>query len=94
MFSKGTTQAATSFKRFLHIGDEGFNERYLGLPIHLGRSKAEFGYLNEKVWRKNQMLAPEGLRLIQESGSLAGRCCGPNISQGIAFLMLLSRPIF
>jgi hypothetical protein len=40
------------------------------------------------------MLAPEGLRLIQESGSLAGRCCGPNISQGIAFLMLLSRPTF
>jgi hypothetical protein len=56
MFSKGTTQAAKRrFKRLLHISDEAFNERYLGLPIHLGRSKTKaFGFLKEKVWRKIQ----------------------------------------
>jgi hypothetical protein len=47
MFSKQTTQAAKrKFKRLLQISDEAFNERYLGLPIHLGRSKNKaFGYL-------------------------------------------------
>jgi hypothetical protein len=47
MFSKWTTQATKrKFKRLLQISDEAFNERYLGLPIHLGRSKNKaFGYL-------------------------------------------------
>jgi hypothetical protein len=31
------------------------------------------------------MLAREGWILIQEPGSLAGRFCGPNTSQGVAF---------
>ena len=56
MFSKGTANAAKrKFKNLLQISDEAFNERYLGLPIHLGRSKTKaFGYLKEKVWRKIQ----------------------------------------
>jgi hypothetical protein len=56
MFSKGTSLAAKrKFKRALHITDEAFNGRYLGLPIHLGRSKTKaFGFLKEKVWIKIQ----------------------------------------
>ena len=56
MFSKGTSLAAKrNFQRILKINDEAFNDRCLGLPIHLGRSKTKaFGYLKEKVWRKIQ----------------------------------------
>lgn len=56
MFSKGTSQAAKrKFKNLLQISNEAFNERYLGLPIYLGKSKSKaFGYLLEKVWKKIQ----------------------------------------
>jgi hypothetical protein len=53
MFSKGTgTDAKRKFKSLLHIKDEAFNERYLGLSVYLGRSKTKaFGYLKERIWK-------------------------------------------
>jgi hypothetical protein len=56
MFSKGTTAAAKrKFKGILHIVDEAFSDRYLGLPVHLGRSiTLAFDYLKERIWKKIQ----------------------------------------
>jgi exonuclease III len=56
MFSKGTSNAAKRrFLSVLEISAEAYNERYLGLPIYLGRSKSKaFGFLLEKVWKKIQ----------------------------------------
>ena len=56
MFSKGTSNLGKrNFKLSLHIQDEAYNERYLGLPIYLGRSKTKaFGYLKERIWKKIQ----------------------------------------
>jgi hypothetical protein len=31
------------------------NEKYLGLPVHLGKSKGEaFGYLKDRIWSRIQ----------------------------------------
>ncbi|KAK1650817.1 hypothetical protein QYE76_068622 [Lolium multiflorum] len=56
MFSKGVSHLAKrNFQRFLQISDEAYNDRYLGLPIHLGRSKSKaFGFLIELIWKKIQ----------------------------------------
>jgi hypothetical protein len=56
MFSKGiSTAAKRKFKGLLHIEDEAFSDRYLGLSVHLGRSvSTAFGYLKEKIWKKIQ----------------------------------------
>ena len=55
-FSKGTTQSAKQeVLRALGIPRESCNERYLGLPVHLGASKTkEFEYLKERIWQKIQ----------------------------------------
>jgi hypothetical protein len=56
MFSKGTKRLAKRrFLSTLQISDEGYNERYMGMPIHLGRSKRKaFEYLKENVWKAIQ----------------------------------------
>jgi hypothetical protein len=56
MFSKGTSSTAKrKLKGLLHIADEAFSDRYLGLPVHLGRSVSlAFDYLKEKIWKKIQ----------------------------------------
>jgi hypothetical protein len=56
MFSKGTTRSAKrAFLGVLRIPRESRNERYLGLPVHLGAAKAkEFEYLKERIWLKIQ----------------------------------------
>ena len=53
MFSKGTANAAKrKFKSALDIKDEAYSQRYLGLPVYLGRSKSKaFGYLKERIWK-------------------------------------------
>jgi hypothetical protein len=42
-------------KGMLDIQRETMNERYLGLPVHVGRSKTEvFAYLKDRVWNRIQ----------------------------------------
>ena len=39
----------------LDIRDEGPNEKYLGLPVYMGKSKEKtFAYLKDKVWKRVQ----------------------------------------
>ena len=39
----------------LGMARESFNDKYLGLPIHVGNNKVEiFSYLKERVWQKIQ----------------------------------------
>jgi hypothetical protein len=56
MFSKGTNRRAKQeVLGVLGIPRESFNERYLGLPVHLGASKSkEFEYLEERIWQRIQ----------------------------------------
>ena len=56
MFSKGTKESAKqAVLGELGIPRESRNERYLGLPCHLGASKQkEFEYLKEKIWQRIQ----------------------------------------
>ena len=56
MFSKGTKDGAKqAVLGELGILRESRNERYLGLPCHLGASKQkEFEYLKEKIWQRIQ----------------------------------------
>jgi hypothetical protein len=51
MFSKGTSSGAKqTVLAAMGIPRESRNERYLGLPVHLGASKTkEFAYLKEKI---------------------------------------------
>ena len=71
MFSKGTSQRAKrNFQRILQIRDKAFNERNLGLPIFLGRSKAKaFEYLKERIWKliqgwKEKFLSRAGKEIL------------------------------
>lgn len=42
-------------REVLHITCETMNEKYLGLPIHVGRSKSEAsGYLKDRIWKRIQ----------------------------------------
>ena len=39
----------------LGITKETMNERYLGLPVHVGKSRSSvFGYLKDRVWQRIQ----------------------------------------
>lgn len=39
----------------LGIMKESMNERYLGLPIHVGKSKSNvFAYLKDRIWQRIQ----------------------------------------
>jgi hypothetical protein len=55
-FSKGVRfRTKVSVLNALGIPRESQNQRYLGLPVHLGPSKSkEFEYLKEKIWRRIQ----------------------------------------
>ncbi|BAT09242.1 Os09g0545250, partial [Oryza sativa Japonica Group] len=56
MFSKNTSQADRKMvMEILDISTEARNEKYLGLPVYMGRSRAKtFAYLKERVWKKIQ----------------------------------------
>jgi hypothetical protein len=71
MFSKGTGRdTKRKFKSLLQIKDDAFNERYLGLPVYLGRSKTKaFGYLKEIIWKliqgwKEKFLSRAGKEIL------------------------------
>jgi len=39
----------------LRITKESMNERYLGLPVHVGRSRSSvFAYLKDRIWKRIQ----------------------------------------
>ena len=56
MFSRNTREAdRTNLMEALDIATEANNEKYLGLPVYLGRSKVQsFSYLKQRVWKKIQ----------------------------------------
>jgi ribonuclease HI len=56
MFSKNTGEVARErFKSALGIPVEAMNEKYLGLPVYMGRSRAKtFAYLKDRIWKKLQ----------------------------------------
>jgi hypothetical protein len=71
MFSKDTSRGAKeAVLAALGIPRESRNERYLGLPVHLGASKAkEFAYLKERVWQciqgwKERRLSKAGKEIL------------------------------
>lgn len=53
LFSSNTAQDdRTEVKAALQIGRETMNDRYLGLPVHVGLSRVgTFKYLKERVWQ-------------------------------------------
>jgi hypothetical protein len=70
-FSKGTrARTKSAVLNVLGIPRESQNQRYLGLPVHLGPSKSkEFEYLKEKVWRsiqgwKERLLSKAGKKIL------------------------------
>jgi hypothetical protein len=71
MFIKGTSQGAKQVVvNVFGIQRESRNERYLGLPVHLGASKTkEFAYLKEKIWQciqgwKERLLSKAGKEIM------------------------------
>jgi hypothetical protein len=56
MFSKNTSAGCKSAVTLqLGINRESFNDKYPGLPIHVGNNKAQiFNYLKERVWQRIQ----------------------------------------
>ena len=56
MFSKNTpAEVKSHLMRDLEIESEAGNEKYLGLPVYMGRSKTQtFAYLKERVWKRIQ----------------------------------------
>ncbi|EEE56785.1 hypothetical protein OsJ_06364 [Oryza sativa Japonica Group] len=53
MFNSNSRESRrASFKATLDIGVEAWNEKYFGLVVYMGRSKAKtFNYLKERVWK-------------------------------------------
>jgi hypothetical protein len=53
-FSKRCNQTIrNNIKSITHVENESLNERYLGLPIDVGRTtNRAFKYLKDKVWNK------------------------------------------
>jgi hypothetical protein len=56
MFSANTKEAdKEAVMQALNIVSEARNEKYLGLPIYMGKSKTQtFNYLKDRVWKKIQ----------------------------------------
>lgn len=56
MFSRNTSvPARVAVMQDLDIRSEACNEKYLGLPIYMGKSKVQtFNYLKDKVWKRIQ----------------------------------------
>ena len=74
MFSPNTsTEAKSSVKGSLKIYSENWNDRYLGLPVHVGRSKRRvFGYIKNNIcgrmhgWQE-RLLAKAGKETLVKS---------------------------
>ena len=56
MFSKNTRASCKAVvMQKLGIARESFNDKYLGLPIHVRNNKVQiFSYLKERVWQRIQ----------------------------------------
>jgi hypothetical protein len=56
MFSKNTSEGdRLAMMSALDITSEAHNEKYLGLPIYMGKSKVQtFNYLKDRVWKRIQ----------------------------------------
>ena len=56
MFSPNTPAGKrVEVMQALDIQRETMNERYLGLPVYVGRSKSNvFGYLKDRIWKRIQ----------------------------------------
>jgi hypothetical protein len=56
MFSSNTRdEKRREVMQELNIQKETMNERYLGLPVHVGKSKTGvFAYLKERIWQRIQ----------------------------------------
>ena len=71
MFSPNTRRSERDVvKQELEIVKETMNERYLGLPVYMGRSKTKvFAYLKEPIWTriqgwKEKMLSRAGKKAL------------------------------
>ena len=71
MFSPNTPAGKrVEVMQALDIQRETMNERYLGLPVYVGRSKSNvFGYLKERIWKriqgwKERMLSKAGKEVM------------------------------
>jgi hypothetical protein len=76
-FSKGVRALTKNVVvNVMGIPRESQNQRYLGLPVHLGAAKSkEFEYLNEKIWRriqgwKERLLSKAGKEILIKVVSL------------------------
>ena len=56
MFSRNTRESdRQSMMQALDISSDATNEKYLGLPIYMGRSKSKtFAYIKDRVWKRIQ----------------------------------------
>jgi hypothetical protein len=56
LFSKNVKmQERDQVKQILQLSSDAKTDRYLGLPIHIGRSKNKvFGYIKDKIWKRIQ----------------------------------------
>jgi hypothetical protein len=63
LFSRNTIKEdKQEIKSLLDIQRETMSEKYLGLPVHVGRSKTNvFAYLKYRVWKKIQRWKEEFL---------------------------------
>jgi hypothetical protein len=54
LFSKNTSDRDKSdMLSILNISTEARNEKYLGLPVYMGRSRSKtFAYLKDRVWKR------------------------------------------
>jgi hypothetical protein len=71
MFSKNTSDRDRSdMLSILNISTEGRNEKYLGLPVYMGRSRSKtFAYLKDRVWKiiqgwKEKLLSKAGKEIL------------------------------
>jgi hypothetical protein len=73
-FSKGCPEGIReSIKAILNVANETLNEKYLGMPSDVGRSKSGvFKYLKDRIWKKiqgwlEQILASGGKEVLIKS---------------------------
>ena len=71
LFSANTRDAdQIALKNILQITNETMNDRYLGLPVHVGLSRSgTFSYLKDRVWQrilgwKEKMLSKAGKEIL------------------------------
>jgi hypothetical protein len=71
LFSKNTKLSVrANIKQVLEVQSETINEKYLGLPVYISRSKKEaFQYVKDKIWKriqgwKEKLLSKSGKEIL------------------------------